>query len=54
MAKTCRFPGCARKPHKGWTTCARHYSAGDAVKNDKRKKKRRKPVTQDNYGGEKL
>lgn len=33
---------CEREAMKGWTMCARHYSAGDSVKNDRRKKRERK------------
>jgi len=33
----CRFPGCKRAPRKGHTTCDRHYTAGDSLKNDRKK-----------------
>lgn len=40
----CRFvfgngERCKRNAIRGWTMCARHHSAGDSVKNDRRKRK---------------
>lgn len=40
---TCRFRDCTREAHKGWTTCAKHHSAGTSAAHDKKKKKKEKP-----------
>ena len=37
----CRFPNCHRDARKGNTMCNRHFSAGDSVVNDRRKRKER-------------
>jgi hypothetical protein len=37
----CRFPNCRRDARKGNTMCNRHFSAGDSVVNDRRKRKER-------------
>ena len=38
MKRKCRFRDCDRPAMRGWTMCARHGSAGDSIRNDKRKK----------------
>lgn len=35
---TCRFPNCTRDARRGWTTCARHYTAGRSLAQDRRAK----------------
>ena len=39
----CRRTDCHREAAKGSTHCNRHHSAGDSIKNDRRKVKRNKP-----------
>lgn len=40
-ADQCHFPGCERKRDRGWTTCARHHTAGISIRQwNKRQAKR--------------
>lgn len=37
--KRCNYRDCERKRDRGWTTCAKHHSAGKSVKQEKGKGK---------------